>query len=181
MSQIGATILGSQLNLTNPGTPVIGDIMIRATHADGLFGEMDTILGGVLGVHTTGSDSGGPQLTYNADPLTADSNCTHGKTFSNKSARVSSLYQSERSADPPVFRYDFPVSNGEYEVHLHFAEIYWGASRGGPFEGLTTGLSHDCIGSEGITLLDDYDINADVGPQTEVIKTFTVTVADGEP
>ena len=55
-------------------------------------------------------------------------------------------------------------------MRLYFAEIFWGGIGKRIFD----------VDAEGVKLLDDYDINGDVGPQTEVVKTFTVNVSDGE-
>ncbi|WP_411896261.1 malectin domain-containing carbohydrate-binding protein, partial [Winogradskyella sp. A2] len=122
-------------------------------------------------------NAGGPELTYNSEVFSADANFVGGKTFENTSATVSPLFQTERSANPPTFEYAFSVPNGDYEVVLHFAEIFFGATGGG--SGGVGDRVFDVEG-EGITLLDDYDIYADVGPQTEVSKTFMVSVSDGE-
>ena len=122
-------------------------------------------------------NAGGDELTYNGELFSADSNFIGGKTFENTSATVSSLFQTERSASPPTFEYAFNVPNGDYEVILHFAEIFFGATGGG-----SGGIGNRVfdVEGEGIKLLDDYDIFADVGAQTEVSKTFTISVVDGE-
>jgi N-acetylneuraminic acid mutarotase len=122
-------------------------------------------------------NAGGSELTYNGELFSGDANFIGGKTFENTSATVSPLFQTERSASPPTFEYAFNVPNGDYEVVLHFAEIFFGATGGG--SGGTGDRIFDVEG-EGIKLLDDYDIYADVGAQTEVSKTFLISVADGE-
>ena len=122
-------------------------------------------------------NAGGPQVTFNSEVFEADQNFVGGKVYTNASAEVPELYQTERSANPPaIFDYAIPLEGGQYNITLHFAEIYWGATGGGP---LTSEQRIFDVVMEGITILDDYDINADVGPQTPVTKTFPVTMTDG--
>ncbi|MEO9893238.1 malectin domain-containing carbohydrate-binding protein, partial [Aurantibacter sp.] len=122
-------------------------------------------------------NAGGPELTHNGEVFATDQYFTGGKAYENTSATVTSLYQTERSSDQAAFEYDIPLADGEYSVVLHFAEIYWGANGGG-----AAGVSQrvfDVIMEEN-TILDDYDINADVGSQTAVSKTYDVIITDGE-
>jgi hypothetical protein len=83
------------------------------------------------------------------------------------------LFQSERwdPAAAPEMRWSFPVTNGPYEARLLFADIYSGTQG--------TGLRVFDVVIEGTTVLDDYDIYADVGGYTGTMKSFTTTVADG--
>lgn len=119
---------------------------------------------------------GGPSLTYNNEIFSADANFIGGKIFENTSATVFPLFQTERSASPPTFEYAFSVPNGDYKVILHVAEIYFGATGGGS-GGLGSRIFD--VEGEGFNLLDNYDIFADVGAQTEVSKTFFLSVTDG--
>jgi hypothetical protein len=121
-------------------------------------------------------NSGGSQITQSGKIFSADQYFTGGKTFTNINAQVSPLYQTERSSLQQTFSYDIPVPNGSYTVILHFAEIYWGATGGGAGG---TGKRIFDVNMEGSLALDNYDINADVGPQTAVTKTFNVSVGDG--
>ena len=121
-------------------------------------------------------NAGGPEVTYNGETFAADSNFSGGKSFTNGSALVDALYQSERSSASDLFTYDFDLPAGSYEVVLHFAEIYWGANGGGSGG---TGKRVFDVFAEGQLLLDNYDINADVGPQTPAVQQFTVAVTDG--
>lgn len=90
-----------------------------------------------------------------------------------------SLYFDEQSsnADQRPFRYQFPITNGDYYVRLHFAEIYWGA----PGSGLTGGAGSRVfsVNLENQPRLLNYDLIQDVGVATAVIKNFPVTVTDG--
>ena len=65
----------------------------------------------------------------------------------------------------------FPVESGtELRVRLHFVDAYEGTSQPGD-------RAFD-VAIEGETVLDDYDVVADVGPDTGTTKEFTVT-SDG--
>jgi hypothetical protein len=79
-----------------------------------------------------------------------------------------SLFQTERW-DPsggPELAYSFPVSPGSYTVRLYFAEIYSGAQ--------TVGARKFDVTIEGQTVLNDYDVYADVGANKGVVKSFAV-------
>ena len=129
-------------------------------------------------------NAGGPAVNYGDTAFIADAYFAgNGKSYSN--ARVTSianttqdeLYLTERSTNQSLqsFSYQVPLTNGEYQVRLHFAEIYWGATNSGP------GGSDRRVFSatlEGNPILTDYDINAEVGAMTAVVKTFTTQVSD---
>jgi hypothetical protein len=78
------------------------------------------------------------------------------------------LFQTERFDKPgaPNMMWDFPVSPGQYEVRLYFAETWSGAFAGGArvFD----------VSIEGTTVLNDYDVFADVGANKAVMKSFTI-------
>ncbi|MEX0275483.1 MAG: malectin domain-containing carbohydrate-binding protein, partial [Flavobacteriaceae bacterium] len=120
---------------------------------------------------------GGPALTHNNQDYEADAFFTGGNTYTNANALVSPLYQTERSSNSLTFDYNIPVPDGDYDVSLHFAEIYWGANGGGPGG---EGIRVFDVTMEGVLIMDDYDITADVGAEVEVVKTFPVTINDGE-
>ena len=83
------------------------------------------------------------------------------------------LFQSERwdwSSDPEM-RWDFPVTDGEYVVRLFFADHYPPNHE--------VGKRVFDVRIEDQLVLDDYDIFADVGGFSGVMKEFTVTVSDG--
>ena len=90
------------------------------------------------------------------------------------------LYFSERIAgsDLGTFGYSIPVENANYEVRLHFAEMYWGVE---DQEGSTGGIGSRVfdVSIEDSVVMDDYDIFADVGPATGTIKIHETTVVDG--
>ncbi|MGB6150466.1 MAG: malectin domain-containing carbohydrate-binding protein [Pricia sp.] len=122
-------------------------------------------------------NAGGPQVVQNGETFSADANFTGGKVYVNNSATVPDLYKTERSASPPTFAYNIPVANGNYRIVLHFAEIYHGATGGGAGG---NGKRVFDVTLEGNIVLNDYDINADVGPQTPVTKTFETAISDGQ-
>jgi hypothetical protein len=128
-------------------------------------------------------NAGGPAVTDLGVAWEADRDFLGGKGFVNTSATVSELYQTERSAtaDLEPFDYAVPVADGTYTVNLHLAEIYWGATGGGSLSGGGAGGERVFSANlEGGTVeLLDYDINADIGPETPVVKSYTVEVTDG--
>ncbi|WP_224484392.1 PKD domain-containing protein [Robertkochia aurantiaca] len=122
-------------------------------------------------------NAGGPQVDFNSTTFTADQYFSDGKTYTNNSALVPELYQTERSASPPFFSYNIPLDNGNYEIRLHFAEIFFGATGGGV--GGVGSRVFDVL-MEGNTILDNYDIFAEAGPETPVVKSFPIEITDGE-
>jgi len=80
------------------------------------------------------------------------------------------LFSDERWDPPggPELQWDIPVGTpGTYEVRLHLAEIYSGAS--------SPGARVFDVAIEGATVLDGYDAVADVGFARPVTKTFVVS------
>ncbi|MEX0289129.1 MAG: PKD domain-containing protein [Flavobacteriaceae bacterium] len=122
-------------------------------------------------------NAGGPEVSYNGEVFEEDVYFQDGQAFSNNSAAVVDLFKTERTSPQKTFNYSIPASNGDYTVILHFAEIYWGATGGGP-GGVGSRIFDVSI--EGVVVLDDYDIVADVGSETAVEKSFEVTVTDGQ-
>ena len=83
------------------------------------------------------------------------------------------LFQSERydTSSSPEMQWNFPVSNGNYEVRLYFAEIFSGT--GSPGERVFDVVIED------ILALDDYDVVADAGAMfVGVMQSFEVEVTD---
>jgi hypothetical protein len=85
------------------------------------------------------------------------------------------LYRTERSNTS--FSYAIPVANGTYDVRLSFAEVYFGATGGGPAGTGRRVFSANIEG--GAVELVNFDINAAVAPMTAVSRTYRVTVTDG--
>ncbi|TCJ12683.1 hypothetical protein EPD60_15605, partial [Flaviaesturariibacter flavus] len=118
-------------------------------------------------------NAGGAQVTNSIGVFAADNSFSPapGNTFTTSAAISNTtddaIYQSERWGNN--FSYAFPVSNGQYKVVLHFAEIYWTAANSRVFD----------VTIEGVRVLDNYDIFAKVGAFAATTETFTVNVTDG--
>jgi hypothetical protein len=78
------------------------------------------------------------------------------------------IYRTSRQGD---FSYNIPLKTGTYELHLHFAETYYGPEDiGGGGEGSRV----MAISVNGKPLLNDLDVVADSGgARTAVVKVFT--------
>jgi len=123
-------------------------------------------------------NSGGPQVTLNGEIFTADQYENGGSTFSTtepiEGTTDDELYQSERFGN---FYYDIPIPvPGEYDIRLHFAEIFYGVGgqSGGPGSRVFT------VTLEGVPVLIDFDILNEVSPATALVKEFdNVSIVDG--
>jgi hypothetical protein len=120
-------------------------------------------------------NSGGGQVTNSIGTFAADAfyTPTPGNSQSTSSAIAGTtddaIYQSERFSGSGTFGYALPVSNGQYTVILHFAEIFFTKVNNRRFD----------VTLEGTKVLDNYDIVGKVGAFTATTETFTATVADG--
>ncbi|PSR55472.1 hypothetical protein AHMF7605_19150 [Adhaeribacter arboris] len=86
------------------------------------------------------------------------------------------LYRNERSA--ASFTYSIPVQNGQVNVVLHFAEIWFTGETGRGLAG--TGRRMFNVDVEGSRKLTNYDIFARAGGALRpVLETIPVTVTDG--
>ncbi len=81
------------------------------------------------------------------------------------------MYRTERHGNGGDINYQIPVPNGDYEVNLHFAELWPGAFNPG---GRTFNISLE--GNVVDPLVDIYD---QVGGNTALIKEYYVNVQDG--
>ncbi len=141
-------------------------------------GNVDEGIDCGVGTFAIRINAGGPALNFGGEAFSADTQFSGGKTYENTAATVPSLYKTERSALAPVsFRYLVPVANGDYLIRLHFAEIYFGATGGGVGG---NGQRIFDVTLEGDLVLNNYDINAEVGPQTPTVKEYRVSVTDGK-
>ena len=129
-------------------------------------------------------NAGGEQQRYGDAVFVADEYFVGGgKSYTNTNVTdianttQDELFLSERSTTATLgsFGYAIPLTDGEYTVKLHFAEIYWGATGGGA-DG--SGRRVFSATLEGSPVLTDFDINAEVGAMTAVTKTFTTQVDD---
>ena len=139
-----------------------------------------TVNGGVSAVLVPGSpvyriNAGGPQVTNSIGTFAADAYYSPipGNTFSIPTTISGTtngeMYQTERFGTNGTFSYAFPVTNGNYTVVLHFAEIYWTSAGKRLFD----------VSIEGNKVLDNYDIFKKVGAFTATSETFSVNVTDG--
>jgi malectin (di-glucose binding ER protein)/fibronectin type III domain protein len=124
-------------------------------------------------------NAGGPQYTDSANQVwAADTGFNTGSTVSVAHAIAGTsdpaLYRTERW-DPgtaPELAYAFNVPNGTYTVKLHFCET-WSGGQG-------VGKRVFDVFLENQLVLDNLDIFAQVGGYTALVKTFQVTVNDGQ-
>ena len=122
-------------------------------------------------------NAGGPAINIGGINWGADQYFEEGSSYNANvgiaNTTSDAIYQTERFAGGNV-SYNVPVSNGTYEVQLHFAEIFFVGGNGG------TGKRVFNIGLEGQNVLNNYDINAVTGATTPTanIQTFTTTVDD---
>ncbi|WP_144268104.1 PA14 domain-containing protein [Demequina sp. NBRC 110055] len=134
-------------------------------------------------------NAGGPTVTTGGNTWVADSPYVTGvntKTYTNSAVTQIAnttddvLYLTERSttASPGTINYAIPVSgSGGYNVTMHFAEIYHGATGGGAGG---TGKRVFSVNFEGgTTEIVNLDLNAQVAPMTAYTTTNTVSVVDG--
>ncbi|MBG6239956.1 N-acetylneuraminic acid mutarotase [Mycetocola sp. CAN_C7] len=132
-------------------------------------------------------NTGGGAVTTGGSTWAADANFSGGKSYSNPAVTAiagttdDAIYLNERSATQNLggFSYSIPVSaSGTHTVTLHFAEIYHGATGGGPGGAGKRVFSVNFEG--GATELVDFDIFATVGAMTATTRSFSVPVSDGK-
>ena len=107
--------------------------------------------------------------------------------FDGGTAVLSSVQHIWRTQDPIIYRasrqgdfaYNIPLKPGTYELHLHFAETFYGPEGAGGGEGSRIMTFR----ANGAPLLADFDVLADSGGgRTADVKVFTdiVPAADGQ-
>ena len=119
----------------------------------------------------TNINVGGDQLTFGDKSFDKDAYFNGWRTYSTSSSIANTdndkLYQSERfggvSGNP--LNYTIPVTAGNYDVTLHFAELYWTASGKRIFD----------VYINNSMVLEDFDIYAEAGKNKAITKTFTVS------
>jgi glucose/arabinose dehydrogenase/PKD repeat protein len=128
-------------------------------------------------------NSGGPTYSFDTTTWSADQHFNAGAITTVTTAIANTnndqLYQTERYATSGDLIYEIPVANGEYNVNLHFAEIFYGVP-GGAVGGIGARIFNVDIENGTETLL-NYDIIAQAGGSaTAIVESFTnVTVTDG--
>ena len=177
LNGIGGNALGVSCNSDNdafPGTIWIGTLNGKiVVFEPGDYQEQPPI----NGTFPLRINAGGPEITHDGEQFLADQLYQGGMVFSNTDAQVDPLYQTERTASSPAFDYNIPVPDGDYTVVLHFAEIYWGATGGGP-GGIGNRIFDVSI--ENSLVMDNYDIYADAGAESPVTKSFDINITDEE-
>jgi len=116
-------------------------------------------------------NAGGKQYTAgDATVFAADTKFSGGSVYTTTAAIAGTtddpLYQSERYGN---FSYNIPVENGDYEVSLKFAEVY--------FTGVGQRVFNVLV--EGKVVISKLDLVAKVGPKAAYDATVPVTVTDG--
>lgn len=124
-------------------------------------------------------NAGGPAYVDGSGNLwDADNGFNTGATFSTGSdifgTADDTLYRTERydGSSLPELRYSFNLPNGSYTVRLHFAEIYTGTS--------AVGARVFDVSIENQLVLDNFDIFALVGANAALVRSFPVSVGDGQ-
>ena len=121
-------------------------------------------------------NTGGSQITYNGDIFMADQYFDVGSTVNRPQTGLPQPYSSIRYSTSQLMSYSIPIPNGDYTVHLHFAEIWFGATGGGAGG---SGLRVFDVNMESLLVLDNLDIFDEVGAETMLIKSINTTVSDG--
>lgn len=154
--------------------------IITATDSNGIQLSEEftlfTIKRGAPNLFSLRINAGGPTLTYDGREFVSDRYFTAGEGYKSTRAQVPELYKTERSEDV-TFGYIIPVPDDyKYEVTLHFAEIYWGATGGGPGG---VGKRVFDVSIQDSLVLNNYDITTKVGAQNETVEIFEISVSDG--
>ncbi|MGB0135305.1 malectin domain-containing carbohydrate-binding protein [Dokdonella sp.] len=114
-------------------------------------GPSHTAIDGTLFVADSAFEGGSTQVSSHVIANTADD----------------TLYNSWRWGN---FSYRIPVANGRYEIDLHFAETYNAA----------VGQRRFAVALQGVPILQEFDIAAESGLDTALIKHYDIDVIDGE-
>ena len=104
---------------------------------------------------------------YNTGYSEATTNAISGTTYA-------AIYQTRRidRSTGAELKYQFTVPNGNYEVRLHFAEVWSGA--------YATGIRVFDVSLESLLSLDNLDIFSEVGANAALVKSIPVSVTDGQ-
>lgn len=129
-------------------------------------------------------NAGGPSLTNNGTNWFMDQSFVGGTVYENPIAIANTandeLYQTERYSNSGTLIYQIPVTAGNYNVNLHFAELYFGAPGSGNTGGIGSRVFNVNI-ENGQEQLNNYDIILEAGASaTAVIESFeNIAVNDG--
>ncbi|MEO5995886.1 MAG: malectin domain-containing carbohydrate-binding protein, partial [Chitinophagaceae bacterium] len=120
-------------------------------------------------------NAGGTQATTSIGVFAADAYYSPipGNTASSTSDIAGTtddvLYQSVRYGAAGTLNYAFPVTNGQYTVILHFAEVYFNNVGNRVFD----------VTLESTKVLDNYDIFKKAGANTATTENVSANVTDG--
>ncbi|MEK6481684.1 malectin domain-containing carbohydrate-binding protein [Catalinimonas sp. 4WD22] len=158
----------------------VGILDIKVTASDGIESVSDVFSLTVLEeTISTRINSGSGQMTAYGVAFDDDKHFNGGRKYTNNQiadivgTSDDDLYKTERYGS---FSYEIPVSSATYLIRLHFAEIYFGAT-GGKAGGVGSRVFN--VEGEGQSLLTNFDIFAEVGAMTAMIKEFELSVTDG--
>ncbi|HEX8227671.1 MAG TPA: Ig-like domain-containing protein [Candidatus Saccharimonadales bacterium] len=159
-------------------------ITARATNTGGSTTTSSAVTVNVSNAPPTGNvsipfrmNAGGPAFT---DPTgatwAADSYVTGGASADRGTIAIAGttnpqIYRSERWG---MSSYNIPVANGTYTYRLHFAE-----TTGSGCAAVGAGCRIFSVTGEGAPIITNLDIFATVGGNTALVRTGTITVADG--
>jgi len=137
----------------------------------------------VYRINAGGSDYITPEgVVFEADNYSFPSKTTYSnKAIEDiKDTDADGLYLTEHMSDQDFgqFYYYLPVAPGNYTIKLHFAEIYFGVVKW-EVNSNPVGKRIFDVSVEGKEQLTDFDIAAEAGVATALIKTFEVTSNDG--
>jgi glucose/arabinose dehydrogenase len=174
---------------TFSGTPApadAGSLSIDVTASDGKGGLVADNFTLTINLTSTPPlavriNSGGPQFTSLSTGVVfaADNGYVGGSVYTNSKVvdiagtTDDAIYKTERNK---LTGYDIPLPSGNYQVRLHFAEIYFGATGGG-IGGIGKRVFN--VSAEGNMLLTNFDIYAEAGAMAALVKEFDVAVSDG--
>ena len=148
-------------------------VTVTVTDQDALFNSVSFDI--VISDGTASNvrlNSGGGAFVFGATNWSDDQYFSGGNTFTTGAAIADTendlLYQSERWGN--MF-YEIPVTNGDYDVTLHFAEIFHSSSGSRVF-------NVDIEGGQG--QLNNYDILLQTNAFSAIAESFSgINVADG--
>ncbi len=129
-------------------------------------------------------NAGGAAFSFNGVNWSADQYFNGGLIFDNDDPIANTandaLYQSERYSSSGTLIYQIPVVAGDYNVNLHFAELFFGVVGSGNPGGIGSRVFNINI-ENGQEVINNYDIVASAGGSAiAVIENFqNVTVNDG--
>jgi hypothetical protein len=176
-SSVGARAATLTINHTGDNTPTT--VSLDGTGANPPSPQAPIYRINAGGPTLSGTPAWEEDSSLNPSPF-SNAATTGSKTFSTGTAIDMSdpslplgtpmaMFQSERwdAGGSPEMQWSFPITPGDYEVRLYFAEIFSGTQSPGSrvFDVLI----------EGNLVLDNYDIAADVGGFTGVMKSFVVS------